>query len=327
MCQTNISFHKWRLRLIGAAYASIMLVGLPAIPAQAADTTAPTTTTELEIEFGMRYWTNWGETAKDLYGATRAVLNSRLTYGSLWGNAGEVFGQATDRRYFVKGFAGLGNIGSGNLQDEDFPPGIVPYSSTNSAQRSGPIAYVTIDAGRYFKETPTSRIGALIGYNYFSEEVNAYGCTQTAANPAVCASAFPTSTKVISQNNKWRSLRIGINGDTRMGNWRLSGEAVALPYVVLNGTDSHLLRICTAPGCFTGPIPEDGHGWGYQLQAMLNYQFNPQFDFGLGVRYWHMETKGHTHFEGHVVGVTAIPQPVDWKTTILGVTAQTVMHF
>ena len=33
---------------------------------------------------------------------------------------------------FWKGYAGGGLLTQGNLQDEDFPPGITPYSSTNS---------------------------------------------------------------------------------------------------------------------------------------------------------------------------------------------------
>ena len=43
---------------------------------------------------------------------------------------------------------------------------------------------------------------------------------------------------------------------------------------------------------------------------------------GLGARYWHMETNGNTHFEGHVVGVGASPQPVHWKIDNFGVFLQ-----
>jgi len=320
----NISFIKWLPQIVGAACTCIMLAGLSTIPAQAASPSWPTS--GFESELGMRYWANWGETSKDLYGATRADLRSRLTYGSLSGNAGEIFGQTTNNTNFVKGFAGLGIIGAGNLQDEDFPPGISPYSSTNSAPRSGSIAYATIDIGHYFIQTPTSRIGGLIGYNYFNEEMNGYGCTQTASNTG-CVPAISTSFKVISQKNNWHSLRLGINGETRVGNWRLSGEAVALPYVFLKGTDSHLLRICSSPGCFTGPVPEDGLGWGYQLQTMLDYQINPDFSFGFGARYWHMQTKGYSHFGGRIVGGGGGSQPVDWQTTIFGVTTQATLHF
>ncbi len=320
----NIGFFKCLPRIVGAVCTGIMLAGLPTTPAQAADSTWPPSGVETEV--GVRYWANWGKTAKDLYGRTRSDFNSRLTYGSLSGNAGELFGQINSSSYFVKGFAGLGNIGSGNLRDEDFPPGISPYSSTLSSQHGGSISYVTTDIGYNFIDTSTSRIGGLIGYNYFNEKVNAYGCTQMASHPGICVPSVSTSTRVISQNNNWHSLRLGMNGKTRMGNWTLNGEAVLLPYVSLKGTDSHPLRICSSPGCFTGPVPEDGRGWGYQLQAMLDYQATPDFSFGIGIRYWRMETRGYTHFEGHVVG-GGIPQPLDWRTRIFGVTAQTALHF
>jgi hypothetical protein len=34
---------------------------------------------------------------------------------------------------------------------------------------------------------------------------------------------------------------------------------------------------------------------------------------GIGGRYWYMQTRGLTHFEDHIVGFTASPQPVEWK--------------
>jgi hypothetical protein len=49
--------------------------------------------------------------------------------------------------FFVKGFVGGGAIGAGTLRDEDFPPFVVPYSSTSSEQRDGRLGYGTIDLG------------------------------------------------------------------------------------------------------------------------------------------------------------------------------------
>jgi hypothetical protein len=98
--------------------------------------------------------------------------------------------------------------------------------------------------------------------------------------------------------------------------------------VKLHGADSHWLRIGTSPGNFTGALPEDGKGWGYQLDAFLSYRFNDTFSVGVGGRYWHAETtKGDTHFEGHVVGVNALPQPVRWKQDHFGAFLQTTISF
>jgi hypothetical protein len=69
-------------------------------------------------------------------------------------------------------------------------------------------------------------------------------------------------------------------------------------------------------------VPEDGHGWGYQIDGFLSYRVNDFFSVGLGGRYWHMQANGHTHFENHVVGVNAVPQVVNWKTDNYGVFLQ-----
>jgi hypothetical protein len=38
-------------------------------------------------------------------------------------------------------------------------------------------------------------------------------------------------------------------------------------------------------------------------------------------------TEGLTHFENHIVGVTAIPQPVDWKVDNFGMFLQLSLKF
>jgi hypothetical protein len=43
---------------------------------------------------------------------------------------------------------------------------------------------------------------------------------------------------------------------------------------------------------------------------------------GVGGRYWYMQTRGLTHFENHIVGFTALPQVVEWKTQNFGVFVQ-----
>jgi hypothetical protein len=133
----------------------------------------------------------------------------------------------------------------------------------------------------------------------------------------------PNSIEVISQHNYWQSLRLGLDGSVLIGQrFKLSGEAVWLPYVFLNGADTHWLRIGSAVGDFTGPIPEDGTGQGYQFEALLSYQLTEYGSVGIGARYWHMQTNGNSNFQGNIVGGTGLPQPVDWKTDIYGVFVQ-----
>ena len=87
------------------------------------------------------------------------------------------------------------------------------------------------------------------------------------------------------------------------------------------------MRICPDFGCFTGPLPEDGWGAGYQFEGMLEYRLGERISLGLGGRYWHMETSGDTHFEDRVIGINTAAQPVDWSVDIYGVLAEAKIRF
>jgi len=142
-------------------------------------------------------------------------------------------------------------------------------------------------------------------------------------NPDICVPTIPNNVKVISQNNNWHSLRVGIDASVELNRrWKLSVDAAWLPHVWFDGADAHWLRIGTSNDDFTGPVPEDGHGWGYQIDSFLSYRVNDLVSVGLGGRYWHMQANGHTHFENHVVGVAAVPQVVNWRTDNYGVFLQ-----
>jgi outer membrane protease len=282
-----------------------------------------------EGEFGLRYWMNFGETAKNLYNIPGTAMVSRLTYDGLVGHAVEAFGRIDHTSgFYAKGYVGIGIVNRGQLNDEDFPPFITPYSSTMSDQRDGTIAYASADIGFNLIRQPGFRLGAYAGYHYLDQSVSAYGCGQVGFNAAICGSQIPNDVLVITQSNHWNSLRVGLDATIRLGGpFSLSLDAAWLPYVKLNGGDSHWLRIGTAPGDFTGQIPEDGQGTGYQLEAALAYTVNQNVKVAVGGRYWRMETSGLTHFENHIVGVSALPQPVDWKVESYGVFVQGLFKF
>jgi hypothetical protein len=112
------------------------------------------------------------------------------------------------------------------------------------------------------------RVGLFAGYHYFNEQVKAFGCTQTAANPFICRPSISTSVEGITQDNQWQSVRLGVDGSVFIGDrFAFSAEAVWLPYAILNGVDDHLLRADLGGG-----IKEDGTGHGYQFEALLSYK-------------------------------------------------------
>ncbi|HLL28180.1 MAG TPA: omptin family outer membrane protease [Xanthobacteraceae bacterium] len=274
----------------------------------------------LEIEFGLRYWYSSGKFQKTLFDSTGALQISRLTWTGIVGNSGEGYFNVTDKGVFVKGYLGLGILGGGNLQDEDFPPVTAPYSSTNSRAQDSRLDYANIDLGYYFLDNSRGKLGGFVGYHFYHEKLNAFGCTQTATNPAICVPSIGDSVRVITQNNDWHSVRLGVAGEvTIMPNLKLSGDAAYLPYVTLNGSDTHWLRLGTD---FSGPTPETGHGTGMQFEGILTYNFNNYLSLGVGGRYWRMDAPhGISHFDESFIG-GALPQVEKFQTNRYGTFVQ-----
>jgi outer membrane protease len=280
-------------------------------------------------DFGLRFWYGSSSTAKNLYDNTGSLLVSRLTYGNLSIFAAEAYARFDlNRRWFLKGYVGGGTLRKGNLKDEDFPPVVAPYSATWSVQENGSPIYANVDAGFNVVFGPDFRVGLFGGFHYMNETVSAFGCTQAAFNPFICGPApIPNQVKAITQDNNWYSTRFGIDGSLEIGRFRLSAEAAWLPSVWLYGSDAHWLRISNFVGSFTSPVPEDGKGWGYQLEGFVSYRVTEALSLGIGGRYWRMQTRGLTHFENHVVGIPALPQAVEWKTDNFGMFLQMSLKF
>ena len=174
---------------------------------------SPPPIAQWESEIGGRYWYSVGRTEKDLFGFP--VARPFFSLGSptqicrhipakLFGRLEHLSG------FFIKGFAGGGAITGGMLQDEDFPPVTFPYSSTNSDQRDGRLAYATVDLVTWRSEG--IKLGFFGGYFYNSERVNAFGCTQTAGNPFICVPPISSSVLAITQDTTWNAVRVDSMG-------------------------------------------------------------------------------------------------------------------
>jgi hypothetical protein len=250
------------------------------------------------VEVGARYWYSVGTNAYDYFDTTGTLLVSRLSYEDMTAHSGEAFFRVDHKSgLFLKGFLGAGAIVDGTLFDEDFPPTIDPYSKTSSTI-DGDLSYITVDLGftfydstrrvmRGLKDGPVDqrgiRIGGFIGYNYWHEKADAFGCTQLATNPVICVpgAVLPTD-KVITEKDTWRSVRLGLIADAMLSNrLKITGEAA---YLISDqkALDVHYFTF--------GPDPASGDGWGYQLEAILAYDVTSNFNIGVGGRWWHMET-------------------------------------
>ncbi len=251
------------------------------------------------FEPGIRYWYSSGRFQKDLPSgaASSTSLISRLTYADLTAHSGELFGRLdTPWNIFLQGYGGLGGITGGHMNDEDW--GIftaapaTAYSNTLSSLNNSGMRYATIDLGYDFLRGPGYKIGAFVGYNYVYEQYAATTCTQIASpSSGICAPPI-NGTPVITETDKWNSLRVGAAAEMWLTpQLKLSGDAAYLPYVGFTGVDNHWLRALV--------INESGRGRGVQMQAILSYYITPQFSVGAGGRYWAMWTStGSDAFNG-----------------------------
>lgn len=251
------------------------------------------------FEPGIRYWYSSGRFQKDLPNDTQSSssLISRLTYADMTAHSGEFFARLDSPWHvFLKGYIGLGRITGGSMNDEDWglttAAPFTGYSNTSSGLSDTNINYGTIDLGYDVLHGRGYKVGVFAGYSHIYEQYAATDCTQIASpSSGICAPTI-SNTAVITETDKWDSLRVGVATDTWLTpQWRLVGDMAYLPYVKFKGADNHWLRNLV--------IDEDGHGVGVQLEAMLSYYITPRFSVGAGARYWAMwTTTGSDAFDG-----------------------------
>jgi opacity protein-like surface antigen len=220
---------------------------------------APPPSSGWEFEFGPRYWYSVGKFQK--------------------GNSGEVFGRIESPwSVFLKGYAGIGGINRGQMNDEDWLlfGATVPYSNTVS-NTTGTMNYAVLDLGYDWLRSPNFKVGSFIGYFYDHEFMRASGCAQIANPLSDCAPALPSSTLGITESDTWQALRLGAAGEVMLTDGlKLSAEASYLPYVTFDGLDHHILRSIY--------FPENAQGQGVQFESILSYDVTKNWNVGVGGR-------------------------------------------
>jgi len=250
-------------------------------------------------EFGVRYWLSSGETknSHNAQGASPLVGNptSVLTYENLDAHVLELFWrQSFAASWFLKGNLGIGRVTTGSFDDEDYLAGQFKFLDTTSSVTEGTIAYGTLDIGvrEWSLGAGRGTAGLFIGFNYWSEDLDAYGITQTEDPLGVGGGNLPNSVLVISNKAAWSSLRLGLVADIALGaRTRLVADLAYIPYSKVRNEDSHYLR----PDL--GPVPnviKEGVGSGVQLDLELRYALGRQTLFGAGMRYWRLKAEDGT---------------------------------
>jgi opacity protein-like surface antigen len=257
-----------------------------------------------EFDVGTRVWLSSGtigapQPLLDL-GPLPSFINSRLTYEKLNGVSGETFARVDHSSgLFVKGFIGAGGITSGTLVDEDFPGFGGAYSNTLSSV-TGHFGYATIDAGYSFLRTPTAKLGAFVGYNFYTQHANGVGCNQV-ADDTTCGGFDPTFLG-LAEDDRFDSLRLGVTANYMLTDRvKFTADAAYLPWVSFSGQDDHNARQLL--------LPEAGSpGDGVMLEANLDYAVTNNWNVGIGGRYWAWNMHNGTEFFDFL-GLTPPTQP------------------
>jgi hypothetical protein len=109
--------------------------------------------------------------------------------------------------------------------------------------------------------------------------VGRYGCTQTTTNGDICVPPVPSTVKLVTEQDTWNSLRLGLTADLLLSErLKLTGE-VAYDWISQRSQDTHYFTL--------GGDPASGDGSGFQAEGILSYQLTDAFIIGIGGRWWH----------------------------------------
>ena len=127
---------------------------------------SPPPIAQWESEIGGRYWYSVGRTEKDLFGFP--VARPFFSLGSPTQICRHIpvklsVGWSTCPVSSSRDLRAAAPSPAEKLQDEDFPPVTFPYSSTNSEQRDGRLAYATVDLGWTWRSEGI-KLGFFAGY-------------------------------------------------------------------------------------------------------------------------------------------------------------------
>ena len=226
--------------------------------------------------------------------------------------------------FYLAANFGSGDINSGVLQDDDFisaegaafigtsQQGEHAFSSTDSDIYGQDVRYFDIKLGKSLVNHVDKQVGVFAQYQDWREHYRAKGIRQTVctAPNILCApqgfSGF-NDTSVISNRAHWRSLYLGMDGKTRVGDkLLLSGSLAYTPKADVDNRDVHFLRddLAKDPSLLL-----QGSGRGYKIGLNAEYAFTPRLSGTFGWRYWQLKANARSS------GVTFFPSggglPID----------------
>ena len=100
----------------------------------------------------------------------------------------------------------------------------------------------------------------------------------------------PASVAVIKETDNFNLLRIGATTDWMLGDHvKLTADAAYVRAVSQKAVDDHFFTF--------GLDPSSGSGNGFQVDAIVSYQFSNAFGVGVGGRWWSLNTNATDSFQ------------------------------
>jgi len=304
---------------------AISSVGAADLPVKAPPPVVPVSMWEVEV--GSRVWFSSGSIGapNPLLNVPNNVVVSRLLYKNETAISGEVFGRLDHSSgVFVKANAGLGRIDGGEMYDEDFPGGGA-YSNTLQNNNTGHIYYGSGDIGYDILTGPGGKVGVFIGYGYYGQHVDTFGCTQLAAadgcNPAQGSPPVPPTFNGVSEDDAFGAVRLGLSSQFHLTDRiKFTAEAAWLPAVRFWGQDNH-----NTVGLIINEA--SGSGDGVQLEAILSYAVTDALEVGVGGRYWTWNMRGGISQFNFDNPARQFTEPSSFNSERYGVFAQVSYHW
>lgn len=194
----------------------------------------------------------YSQAASTVKGANATIETDNATGHSL-----ELVGQVedTETRTSIKGFVGLGQVTDGKQTVRN-------VNSTSWNAKSLP--YLVIDAGWEVAATAnnSARLKAIVGYHFLKDKLSAdYGSAK------------------VEIGNEWHALRLGVSADGTFSNrlsWSVDAAAVPWSY---NEVDDQFVKLTSM------------YTYGFEADAMVNVALTPNWDIGVGGRYWWLHSE------------------------------------
>ena len=276
----------------------------------------------LTMETGMRYWFSSGRYKMDLFDSSGAMNVSRLTYDGSVAQSAEAFWRLDYNRYFLKGNLGGGWFSGGHMSDQDFPPITSPESNTRQEMKDSSLRYANVDVGYTFLDTGYFGLGGFVGYGYWAERLNSFGCTQTIGGHVCAPSAIANNVNTLNDEPEWNMLRVGAAGSWEFYPGLTWSADAAYVRGWFSGHDYHVLR----PDI--NGVSLEATGNGFMLESILSWQVMQGVSVGVGGRWWHIAADGNSRFDETPAGALgAVSQPIKIEQDRYGMFVQAGYKF